>query len=214
MKATLEQFIDPVNIPKKYGGQLEFQFGDYPVIDPAIEKVVQWEGDFTRFPLGPKYWVHGNSEHMEAIAVGTVDEKERRVVVCTLKKLLGDDEDPIMTRTETTRSNLPRPVLPAELLDVPTEPPSPASGSMTNLAEKGNQDDEEIAVGTEELKLDEGSEGNEKLVVNGVPVEGPHSTTTANKLHPDMNADGVEKVESAHKHEGENGAVEVAATQK
>ena len=143
---------------------------------------------------------------MEAIAVGTVDEKERQVAVCTLKKMLGDDEDPIMTRTETTRSNLPRPVIPAELLNVPTEPPSPASGSMANLAEKGIPIDEDIAVAMEELKLDE-----EQPVANGVPVEGPHSTAMANKLDPALNTDGVEKVENGHEHEeGEKGAVGAA----
>ncbi|KAF7543816.1 hypothetical protein G7046_g9925 [Stylonectria norvegica] len=37
-KAVLESYIDPANIPKKYGGQLDYKSGDLGVTDPA------WEG--------------------------------------------------------------------------------------------------------------------------------------------------------------------------
>jgi len=56
VKRTLESFIDPVNIPEKYGGELEFVFGDMPVSDPALESFVSWKGKEPGFPAGPLYW--------------------------------------------------------------------------------------------------------------------------------------------------------------
>ena len=46
------------NIPKKYGGQLDYKFGDMPMVDPAIEKMMEWragpvEGVGSRIPIGP-----------------------------------------------------------------------------------------------------------------------------------------------------------------
>jgi hypothetical protein len=96
MKKTLESFIDPANIPAKYGGQLDFHFGDMPVLDPAYKDVLTFESGNTDFPHGPMYWIHGkDGKEMEALAVGTVDEMERKEKVCTVKKLLGEDEDPV-----------------------------------------------------------------------------------------------------------------------
>jgi hypothetical protein len=96
MKKTLESFIDPANIPAKYGGELEFQFGDMPVLDPAYKDVLKFEGGGKDFPHGPMYWIHSkeNSE-MEALAVGTVNEKQRKEKVCTVKKLIGEAHLPV-----------------------------------------------------------------------------------------------------------------------
>jgi len=104
MQKTLESFIDPVNIPKKYGGQLDFTFGDLPVFDPAITKVIQWEGENKDFPHGPMYWrntqgkkVEGKlgeeTKEMSALAVGSIDGKQREESVCTVTRTLGKDQD-------------------------------------------------------------------------------------------------------------------------
>lgn len=88
VKSTLEQFIDPKNIPKKYGGgQLDFGWGDAPNLDPVICETAQWENGHTRFPLGPMYWrpVDGG-ERLECIAVGTVNQKDRLETVCTIPR--------------------------------------------------------------------------------------------------------------------------------
>ena len=101
MKKTLETFIDPENIPKKYGGKLDFKFGDMPVLDPAIERALKWEGDNKAFPGGPMFWVHkkvggnvqeGSGNEMEAIAVGSSAGKERRERICTITKMLAETE--------------------------------------------------------------------------------------------------------------------------
>ena len=79
MKSTLEKYIDPANIPKKYGGQLDFNFGDMPVLEPAIVNALDMKegcsglpkqrGEPT-LPVGPIKWHEGRGKEMEAIGVG------------------------------------------------------------------------------------------------------------------------------------------------
>ncbi|PBP17680.1 cellular retinaldehyde-binding/triple function protein [Diplocarpon rosae] len=101
---TLESFIDPANIPVKYGGKLEFVFGDLPVLDPALEKVVKWEEGKKDFPHGPMYWTNKKGQPVEgksvedereiaAKSVGSVQGKQRNDEVCTVKHVLGGHGD-------------------------------------------------------------------------------------------------------------------------
>ena len=63
MKSTLEQYIDPANIPKKYGGKLHWEWGSLPNLDPAIENALTWkhpvksEHGQNVFPPGPVKWM-------------------------------------------------------------------------------------------------------------------------------------------------------------
>jgi hypothetical protein len=43
MKATLEKYIAPENIPRQYGGTLDFEFGMLPVLEPAIQDALKWQ---------------------------------------------------------------------------------------------------------------------------------------------------------------------------
>lgn len=84
----LSSFIDPANIPRKYGGTLDFAWGDAPNLDPVIVEAAEWEGaakDNPAFPKGPAYWrpIDGG-KRVECVAVGSVDKVERCVRVCTL----------------------------------------------------------------------------------------------------------------------------------
>lgn len=92
MQKTLTTFIDPANIPKNYGGELDFKFGDMPVPDPAWKDFVQWEGDFTNFPGGPLYWIRDNEDKMRALAVGSIEEHQRQESVCTIGKTPPTDD--------------------------------------------------------------------------------------------------------------------------
>lgn len=88
MKSTLEKYIEPANIPKKYGGELEFEFGSLPVPEPAIQDSIIWENPtivngIKTFPIGPVQWVEKNGE-VQAIAIGTENGQSRRVVVARL----------------------------------------------------------------------------------------------------------------------------------
>ncbi|KAK3318143.1 CRAL-TRIO domain-containing protein [Apodospora peruviana] len=85
VKPTLESFIDPMNIPKQYGGELEFKFFDLPNQDPYIKKTATWENGHTDFPLGPLYWrpIDGG-KRLECIAAGSVNKTPRHERVCTI----------------------------------------------------------------------------------------------------------------------------------
>ncbi|KAI7782592.1 sec14 cytosolic factor [Diaporthe eres] len=85
---VLTSFIDPANIPKQYGGTLDFAWGQAPNLDPVIRDAADWEGEAKgnpAFPKGPVYWrpIDGG-KRVECVAVGSVDKVERRVRVCTL----------------------------------------------------------------------------------------------------------------------------------
>lgn len=85
---VLSSFIDPSNIPKQYGGTLDFAWGQAPNLDPVIRDAADWEGaakDNPAFPKGPAYWrpIDGG-KRVECVAVGSVDKVERCVRVCTL----------------------------------------------------------------------------------------------------------------------------------
>lgn len=54
--ATLDEFIEPRNIPAKYGGSLDFSFGQLPATDPAWDGVIRREPGFSSFPTGPLLW--------------------------------------------------------------------------------------------------------------------------------------------------------------
>ncbi|KAK3294163.1 CRAL-TRIO domain-containing protein [Chaetomium fimeti] len=85
VRPTLEAFIEPRNIPKQYGGELEFEFFDRPNVDPNIKDAVRWEGGHTDFPAGPLYWVPvDDGARLACMAVGSKDGKERRERVGTI----------------------------------------------------------------------------------------------------------------------------------
>jgi hypothetical protein len=87
---TLSQYIDPENIPKKYGGQLDFEWGDMPHLEPEIDAAIKWENPATQkgkntFPIGPIKWEHGEDGSMTAVAVGTENGKPRRKTIFTIQ---------------------------------------------------------------------------------------------------------------------------------
>ncbi|KAK3389257.1 CRAL-TRIO domain-containing protein [Podospora didyma] len=88
VKPTLEEFIDPKNIPKQYGGELEFLFHDRPNLDPYVRDRATWLNGHTDFPDGPLYWVpvDDGKAAIECIAIGSVNKTERRERVCTLPR--------------------------------------------------------------------------------------------------------------------------------
>ncbi|KAK3952447.1 CRAL-TRIO domain-containing protein [Pseudoneurospora amorphoporcata] len=94
VKATLEEFIDPKNIPKQYGGELDFTWGDQPKTDPYIKERVKWENGLTDFPEGPKYWrPTADGTRMECVAVGSEGGKQRMVNVGTLERICNVKRD-------------------------------------------------------------------------------------------------------------------------
>lgn len=131
MKSTLEKFIDPINIPKKYGGQLDFEFGHFPTVDPAIKNHIQFQDGLSDFPQGPKYWIEENGETKEqhrfrCIAVGSTDEVQRQQEVCTVTRTF----EPIVPPLSNAERGLG-----SELLNVPTAQNSTYDLSATQTEE-------------------------------------------------------------------------------
>ncbi|KAF7947987.1 hypothetical protein EAE96_009056 [Botrytis aclada] len=208
VKSTLEAFIEPRNIPKKYGGELEFEFGDMPTLDPVLAAVTTWNGAGS-FPGGPMYWVNTkDQESIQAIAVGSSEKKERREEVCTVKKTIKDNDNmgTIATDATTETPSLTQ----SKTLEVPgatpavinttagTESPLNQGIPIDNLAIENG---EVVSSSRPELEtfhtaqnglnnLSITSPPAEEVLVNGT-TESPHTTTTANQLDPNLNHDGA-----------------------
>lgn len=85
MRPTLEKFIDPANIPTKYGGQLPYEFGMGPIFDHTLNQQLEWTvPGIDTFPQGPMMWVNGEGQDQVAVAVGSLNGKQRREPVATL----------------------------------------------------------------------------------------------------------------------------------
>jgi hypothetical protein len=112
VKPTLEKYIDIENIPRKYGGTLDFKFGMMPILEPAIANALEWEipGKSTTnpvtivkekvekvlpkgyistndngFPIGPIKWHETNDGNLNAIAVGSEQGSRRNDVIARMK---------------------------------------------------------------------------------------------------------------------------------
>lgn len=72
-------------MPKKYGGELDWEFGMTPVLDPnARQAVGELEKGGQRWVEGPVVWEFQPGQEPKAIAVGSVAGKDRREVVATM----------------------------------------------------------------------------------------------------------------------------------
>lgn len=90
MRSTLEQYVDLDNLPKKYGGNLDWEFGDMPALDPGIVKALDWKETVEQkghktLPIGPIRWEYedenGKKGDLVAKAIGTEKGKPRRNVI-------------------------------------------------------------------------------------------------------------------------------------
>jgi hypothetical protein len=127
VKPTLMQYMDEENIPKKYGGKLDFKFGDMPMIEPAIADSLDWsdetrKGGFRSFPAGPIKWQQGENGKMQAIAVGTKNGTRRNLPIASTRPAPATIEK--SSSLAPPRSNLIR-----TTTGEATHPPSPPAGS-------------------------------------------------------------------------------------
>jgi hypothetical protein len=88
--STLSSHIDPKNIPRKYGGELNYSFGDMPVLDPDLIQGFTWSNGVDRLPIGPIKWEEDGDGGMKMIAVGSKRGKKRRLEVGRLSRGYGD----------------------------------------------------------------------------------------------------------------------------
>lgn len=78
MTATLTEFIEPAHLPRRFGGELEWELGMPPMLDEETKAVVG------RLAQG---WVEGPVRYISRpegdvlMAVGSVEGKARREVL-------------------------------------------------------------------------------------------------------------------------------------
>ncbi|OCL09913.1 CRAL/TRIO domain-containing protein [Glonium stellatum] len=71
---TLIKYIDIENIPKRYGGKLEFEHGMSPRLGSVVVHAMSWLGDSDKtLPRGPVKWTIGPDDSHVAVAVGSCD---------------------------------------------------------------------------------------------------------------------------------------------
>ena len=89
MLSELSKVVDVENIPKKYGGKLDWSFGDMPFLGPNITEALRWkevveEKGHKTLPKGPIRWEYDADGDLVAIAIGTEAGKPRKRVLAGL----------------------------------------------------------------------------------------------------------------------------------
>lgn len=214
MQSTLRSFIEPANIPKKYGGDLDFEFGMMPQLDPALKEVLDFKGGRADFPGGPLYWVDADDGDKAAISVGSVAMKERKDLVAVLK--VKEEQKEVMNgngvATETKAANpstnprVNEPTSSTNTTDTPPQINEPTASANTDsdLAVDASQvvpasrPEPQTFVtareGIETLSLKENGGGgapasapaSESVSVPTLPTGGPHTIALANALDPNV----------------------------
>lgn len=114
---VLTSFIDLKNIPKAYGGGLEWDFYDEPRWDDAeYERIITFQNGHTKFPLGPMYLrPKEDGKTIELLAVGSVDKKQRMEVFATIPKAFpAKTETPSTTTGSTAVETAPTEAAPVD----------------------------------------------------------------------------------------------------
>lgn len=179
VKPTLLQYMDEENIPTKYGGKLNFKFGDLPILEPAIADSLDWKQDTTKggyrsFPTGPIKWQKGEDGTMQAIAVGSQNGTKRNTHLASTRPA---------TDAAAPKSSLapPRAELMRTTTGEATHPPSPPAGS------EAARQSEEVNPYLSEDQADDAGRVDDSVIPNATVNKGEGTTyldysnlTTAN----------------------------------
>ena len=150
VKPTLERMIDPSNIPKKYGGLLEYEYGMPPLLDPSIQEELSWTDPKyaaeKTLPQGPMRLYEEKDGTLSLLLLGSVDGKARREKIAVIrprnqrvKRTVTSTTIPVLaTAAESSR---PTPIAPAETagaaVPASTIPPlEPIAAEKTALTEE------------------------------------------------------------------------------
>lgn len=81
--------MDVSSIPKKYGGDLDFECGMMPSMDPELRKCLDIKDARLEelFLTGPTRWVNSEEGEMIALSVGSIDGKPHKEAVATMSSL-------------------------------------------------------------------------------------------------------------------------------
>ena len=159
---VLSEYIDPEDIPVKYGGKLEWQWGQLPNLDRDISSSLEWikpakgENGANVFPVGPIRWRPNKDEtKITAVALGTVDGKQREEEIAHIT--LPKDEvmnrlasRPQVNRLHSTTGDHTHPPAYVEAfpksgdtpIDTPIGSDAQSMSSSAKLGDKANRSDE------------------------------------------------------------------------
>lgn len=101
MKPTLEKYIDIENIPKKYGGQLDYEWGMMPILEPQIADSLNWKEDGPllkgqrTIPTGPIKWRGSGTAGdvtggLEMVTAGTENGVRRDKTLASIQTMFHD----------------------------------------------------------------------------------------------------------------------------
>jgi hypothetical protein len=76
---TLFDRTDMENVPKMFGGSLDFTPGMLPDLDPEIKKSLDWTTPSRELPAGPVKWTLNEVGKVVGVAVGTTKEGNQRL---------------------------------------------------------------------------------------------------------------------------------------
>ncbi|PSR75516.1 CRAL/TRIO domain-containing protein [Coniella lustricola] len=170
---TLNSFIHIDDIPKQYGGKLDFNWCQMPNLDPKIRELATWENGYTEFPEGPVYWVPtDDGKRLECLARGSVNKVQRNDKVCSIPVAypegpLGHQEDDAAVTAPVLNGNTAAAAAAAaaaddedEFQDAPEEPIAspPTDDAVAKAVEGLSLQDNKTTVTTAET------------AVNGNPV--------------------------------------------
>ncbi|KAI6793032.1 CRAL/TRIO domain-containing protein [Hortaea werneckii] len=203
MRSTLEQYVDLDNLPKKYGGNLDWEFGDMPALDPGIVKALDWEETIEQkghktLPIGPIRWEYedenGKKGDLVAKAIGTEKGKPRRNVIAGLhpeaglarlalspgrQSVPGNKSQSVSTATSATAASV-QSSTPAAAAAVSSSTPSQdyqTTTSTTTSEPKGSTEGKNMNAPADYMKPVEGEEGGSQTMNTSTASEGEGKNT-------------------------------------
>ncbi|KAK7956242.1 SEC14 cytosolic factor [Apiospora aurea] len=160
---VLTSFIDIKNIPKAYGGEMEWKFFEEPKFDDEVKRLMSWENGYTALPPGPMYWrPYDDGKRLELMAVGTKDKKQRMDRVATI---------PVAFPNQKFGE------------DKVAAPAAPAAATTTTNGETPKTVDA-AAVDLNKLSINEAAKGSEGAESNGLSEKTAPDTAPSKETTP------------------------------
>ncbi|KAK0757397.1 hypothetical protein N5P37_010120 [Trichoderma harzianum] len=151
VKPTLEAFIEPRNIPKKYGGELDYTFGQLGIPDPAWDGVIRWEKGYNSFPSGPLLWEDVPGEdRLACVRLGAENGKTKREIICSLPRTFGPAEKSSDESTATESSAATTTITAATTINDASEGTQTSEDTLDDATQTDGP-----AEAIEKLKIDE-----------------------------------------------------------
>lgn len=82
VKPTLERFVESCDLPRRYGGTLDWEFGDLPLVEAELLEVMNVEDGVPTILPGPLRWRRSvDGMKVEAHALGSTSGQPRDQVI-------------------------------------------------------------------------------------------------------------------------------------